>query len=89
MEHPSNPSLVRVLRLGGAKRSSSWQPPSTVVVDSKDQELLALIERRKYEQKRPGPSERHQQGDQTGKSGTTKDPKDMRKYRRFLKKPKE
>ena len=37
-------------------------------IDSKDQELLALIERRKkkHGQKRQGPGERHQQINQTG-----------------------
>ena len=35
-------------------------------IDGKDQEFLALIERRKNGQKRQGPSERHQQEDQTG-----------------------
>ena len=56
-------------------------------IDSKDQELLALIERRKkHGQKRQGPSERHQQEDQSNRvSETTKDPKDMRKYMIFLK----
>ena len=56
-------------------------------IDSKDQELLALIERRKNDgQKRQGPSERHQQEDQSNSvSETTKDPKDMRKYMIFLK----